>query len=126
EQLHLFLKEVIYFVKEDLIDETDKIMIVEDMPDSVKVNYVKAIVQFIFEENEEIDGNSLSEIQTLMAQLAFDVSLRQEVRAYIAKSDDTLEDIIQKMITDIPRGSEGALNISLIKDMIRVYRVKSP
>ncbi|MBW8350049.1 hypothetical protein K0H71_11380 [Bacillus sp. IITD106] len=124
EQLYLFLQKVIESKDQDLIDETDKIMILEDMHEDVKLNYVKAIVQFVMKENEEIDPKSLSEIQTLMAQLNFDAELRHKIRSYVAEPSLTINELLEKMIVNIPRGSETALEISLVKDMIRVHRAK--
>lgn len=123
-QFYLFLKEVVKLAESNLVDETDKIMILEDMPDEVKVNYVNAIVKFITEEFGDIDGKSLSEIQTLMAQLDFDVTLRNEVRSFIARPNAKMEELLIDMMLHIPRGSETALKISLIKDMVRVHRAK--
>src|SRR5690606_4862491 len=99
-------------------------MILEDMHEDVKLNYVKAIVQFVMKENEEIDPKSLSEIQTLMAQLNFDAELRHKIRSYVAEPSLTINELLEKMIVNIPRGSETAVEISLVKDMIRVHRAK--
>ncbi|MCJ8009334.1 hypothetical protein ACFFF5_13035 [Lederbergia wuyishanensis] len=124
EQLYLFLQKVIESKDQNLIDETDKIMILEDMHEDVKLNYVKAIVQFVMNENDEVDAKSLSEIQTLMAQLNFDAELRHKIRSYVAEPSLTIDALLERMIVNIPRGSENALKISLVKDMIRVHRVR--
>ncbi|MGO4889915.1 hypothetical protein ACJ2A9_19400 [Anaerobacillus sp. MEB173] len=119
-----FLTDVIHFKKTGEVDETDKIVILEDMSDEVKVNYLKVIVQYVLSEYGEVDGVSLSEIQTLMTQLNFTVELRHEVRSYIANVQRELEELLLEMEVSIPTGSEEALQISLIKDVIRVMRIK--
>ncbi|MBM4763228.1 hypothetical protein [Bacillus sp. B15-48] len=124
EQFYLFLQEVLKSKETGMIDESDKIVILEDMPFDVKVNYVKMIVQFVINENGELDGKSLSEIQTLMSQLNFGAELRHEIRSYLAEPEHTLDELIGFMEREIPKGSEAALRISLIKDMIRVHRVR--
>ncbi|RSK28775.1 hypothetical protein EJF36_18895 [Bacillus sp. HMF5848] len=120
-----FFKKVIENKDKGLIDETDKIIILEDMPVDVKLNYIKVIIEFVLEENQEFDGNSLSEIQTLMTQLNFDSQLRHDVRSYIANPSREVITLLNDMMVKIPKGSEQATKISLVKDVIRVHRVKN-
>src|SRR5690625_3646071 len=113
-QFYLFLREVLKYVKNNEADETDKAIILEDMPYEVKLHYVKAIAQFVFETFDEFDAHTLSEIQTLMAQLDFDVMLRHEVRAYLSTLDQSLENLVEPMFCHAPRGCEMALRLFFI------------
>ncbi|MFD2706991.1 hypothetical protein [Salibacterium lacus] len=128
QELYEFLCIVIDLNAEGKVDETDKIVILEDMPQDVKLNYLKAIIHCILSDNNEIDASSLSEIQTLMTQLNFDAELRQEVRSFIAEMKETavyIEELLENMEQGVPKGSgEDALKVSLVKDVIRVNRVR--
>lgn len=122
EEFQTFLRKVIEYREQGLINETDKFIIVEDMPDSVKANYVKAVVQMTLQDDKVIDEDELAEIQVLITQLNFKPELRYEIRLYIANPCLTIDEILSKMDQDTPKGSEYVLHISLLKDMIRVHR----
>ncbi len=122
EEFQTFLEKVTEYREQGLINETDKFIIVEDMPDSVKVNYVKAVVQMTLEDDGVIDEDELAEIQVLVTQLNFEPELRHEIRQYVANPCLTIDDILSEMDQDAPKGSEHVLHISLLKDMIRVHR----
>ncbi|WP_280770658.1 hypothetical protein [Salipaludibacillus daqingensis] len=127
ENLYEFLMEVIEMKSKGNVDETDKIVILEDMPDKVKLSYLKIIILSVLDEEREMDGASLSEIQTLMAQLHFDVNLRSEIRSFIGglnEKKETVTSLVDTMGANVPSGSEEALEISLVKDLLRVNRVK--
>ncbi len=126
ENLYEFLTKVIELKKNGDVDETDKIVILEDMPDEVKLSYIKIIITSILNEGREIDGASLSEVQTLMAQLNFDVNLRSEIRDFVGKlgeSSETVASLVDTMKINVPSNSVEALEISLVKDLLRVNRV---
>jgi len=127
EKLYEFLNEVIDLQTKGIVDETDKIVILEDMPYEVKLNYLKIIILSMLDEEGEMDGASLSEIQTLMAQLDFDVELRGEIRTFIGglkERTETVTGLVVAMEASVPSGSGEALEISLVKDLIRVNRAK--
>jgi hypothetical protein len=117
-----FLEEVLAYKQEGLVNETDKFIIVEDMPDEVKVNYLKAIVQMTKEDDGIIDAKELAEIQVLLTQLKFGPELRHEIRKYVFNPHFKIDEILRIMDNHVPKGSEYALHISLLKDMIRVHR----
>lgn len=127
ENFYQFLMEVIEMKSNGNVDETDKIVILEDMPDEVKLSYLKIIILSMLEDDGEMEGSSLSEIQTLMAQLNFDVNLRSEIRSFVGglkERTETVSSLVDIMQMHVPAGSEEALEISLVKDLLRVNRVK--
>jgi len=111
---------------EGQVDEVDGFVIVEAMRDEVKLAYLQIIIQMTWDDDQRIDQRELAELQTLMTQLNFSPALRHEARAYIASPDQTLEALLATMDHRIPRGSEEALHISLVKDLIRVLRATRP
>ena len=116
------LREVLQLRAKGLLNETDKFVIVEDLNQGTKLAYVQALVNLTLHSDDVIDERELAEIQTLMTQISFSPELRQEVRAYLGNPNQELEDILKQLDAEIPKGSENAVHISLVKDMIRVHR----
>ncbi len=123
---HSFLEKVRELQQQGLIADTDKLIILQDMPDRVKVNYVRAVVQLAMENGGTIDARELAEIQVLMTQLDFSAESRHDIRQYVQEADRSLTDILMEMDRHVPKGSEHALHISLLKDMIRIHRATRP
>ena len=121
--LKVFFDEVLELKEEGLLHETDKFVIVEDMPEEVKKNYLKVIIQMTYQDDNIIDEKEMAEIQTLMTQLDFSPELRYQIRKYIYNPDQSRDQILAQIEDGIPTGSEYALHISLIKDLTRVFRV---
>ena len=122
ESFYGFLINIKRLRDEGKIDETDKILIVEDMPKDVKLNYARIIVNMTFLDDSTIDDKELSELQILMSRLKFDAELRSIVREYISKPDIETPDLIQQMDQAAPKGSQHPLHITLLKDLIYVHR----
>lgn len=122
DKLYEFLNVILKFKEVNDIDGTDKLIIVEDMPVEVKINYMRILINMVFHDDGKIDDDELSELQILMTQLNFDPESRQLIRSYISEPNQETDDIIKDMDDVVPKGTENAFHISLVKDMIRIHR----
>jgi hypothetical protein len=120
--LYLFLKRVVKMKEEGKVDETDKYIIIEDMDEKVKINYLKISINMICEDNRSKDGKMLSELQLLMARLRLNSDSRYEVRKYIENPKEETNILIKKLENAAPKGSQKTLCISLIKDLTIIVR----
>ncbi|NMD71262.1 hypothetical protein HHO41_13235 [Bacillus sp. DNRA2] len=101
--------------------EEQTYVILEDMDEQVKINYLKIIVN-LCNVDEDMDQKELVEIYSLMGQLKFDVQQRMEIRNYITMTDQDIHSLLGEMDTEIPEGSEEVLHLSLLKDCIRISK----
>jgi uncharacterized membrane protein YebE (DUF533 family) len=104
----------------------EEYVIVEELPDALKLGYVNTLVALTCFDDGQIDEREVCEIQVLMAQLRCSTEVRQAVRSGI---DDPAsleaEAEIAKMLAQTPEGMKQALRCSLVKDAIRLDRAKS-
>jgi len=119
-------KEFLDFVKdlknENYLKESDGYVIVQDLSDNIKLNYLKAIIIFTYLDDQEIDSEEVAEIQVLMTQLEFSAELRYKVRELITNAPQfDIKDTITELLSECLSGSEQALSVSLLKDIIRVH-----
>lgn len=117
-----FIQSIVEAKKSGLTKDTDGYIIIEDLPDNLKLNYLKSLIIFTYLDDQEIDSAEISELQVLMTQLNFTAELRHKVRELITgASDFNLQETLTQLTSEAPSGSEQALAISLIKDTIRIH-----
>lgn len=103
--------------------QVDGYVIVEEMPDPVKLAYLGLLVWFTFQGDQRIDDRELSELQVLMTQLRCSAELRHKVRAFIGQPDKLdAAALFADMQASTPSGSGQALGLSLVKDAVRLFR----
>jgi len=105
--------------------EEDQLKEIADMPDELKIAYLKIIVNMTFIDDEEIDEKELAELFLLMTRLELNKDSRFEIRRYITEiSKENLENL-ENLVETIKNNSEAShhksLMISLVKDLINVY-----
>ena len=104
----------------------EEYVIVEELPDALKLGYVNTLVALTCFDDGQIDEREVCEIQVLMAQLRCSTEVRQAVRSGI---DDPAsleaEAEIATILAQTPEGMKQALRCSLVKDAIRLDRAKS-
>ena len=108
------------------VDDTDRMLIVEEMDEAVREAYLELLVNLVFEDDGNIDERELAEIQVLMTQLNCSAELRFRIRTYLAEPDISTPDLLDKLDQHAPRGSERPLHFSLVKEIIRVIRCTHP
>jgi hypothetical protein len=111
---------------EGLTRDVDGYVIVEEMPDAVKLAYLSILVWISFHDDGQIDDRELSELQVLMTQLRCSADLRQAVRGCIGEPEGLdPHALVREMLANTPIGSEEVLAGSLMKDAIRLHRATS-
>lgn len=124
DALRSLLNEVVTLGKSGHEFEGDKIVVVQDMPDTVRLNYARTMIVMVRQHGASIEPDHLSEIQVLMTQLNFGPELRQEARISTSDELPSVDELLTKMEGGIPKGSEKALHLSLVKDLVRMHRVR--
>ena len=118
-----FLNKIITEFEE--YKEEDQLKEIADMPDELKIAYLKIIVNMTFIDDEEIDEKELAELFLLMTRLELNKDSRFAIRRYITEiSKDNIE-TVKNLINIIKENSEDShhksLMISLVKDLINIY-----
>jgi len=118
-----FLNKIITEFEE--YKEEDQLKEIADMPDELKIAYIKIIVNMTFIDDEEIDEKELAELFLLMTRLELNKDSRFEIRKYITEISKNTIEPIENLINIIKENSEEShhksLMISLVKDLINVY-----
>lgn len=106
-------------------EEEDQLKEMADMPNELKVAYLKIIINMTFIDDEEIDEKELAELFLLMTRLKLDKESRFEVRAYITEISHENLISVENLLEIIKNNSEvshyQSLMISLAKDLINTY-----
>ena len=116
-ELHNFLEEIIKLKSEGELGEEDKFIVLECMHEKVKINYLKAIVNFTYIDNV-IDEKEIAEIYSLMCRINMDTESRIKIREYMVSPKDCINEILDEMDKYIPDSSYNALHVSFLKDII--------
>lgn len=107
-------------------DPEPEYVIVEDLPDELKVCYLRVLVWLVHFDDDEIDERELCEIQVLMTQLGCNADVRQAVRSSLEEPAGLRAgEQVAGMLKHLPPESADTtlpLRCSLIKDAIRVRR----
>lgn len=106
-------------------EEEDQLKTLSEMPNELKMAYLKVIINMTFEDDEMIDNKELAELFLLMTRFDLEIDVRFEIRKYITEiSKDNIESL-ESLVEIIQNYSEAShlksLMISLCKDMINVY-----
>ena len=118
-----FLKKIITDFEE--YKEEDQLKDIADMPDELKIAYLKIIVNMTFIDDEEIDEKELAELFLLITRLELNKDSRFEIRRYITEISKNNIEVNENLINAIKENSEvshhKSLMVSLVKDLINVY-----
>lgn len=120
-ELNKFLEEIIKLKNEGELGEEDKLVVLECMDEKVKINYLKAIVNFTYIDNV-INEKEIAEIYSLMCRINMDTESRIKIREYMVNSKDCTDEILDEMDKYIPDSSYNALHISFLKDIIMLEK----
>jgi len=105
--------------------EEDQLKTISEMPNELKVAYLKIIVNMTFVDDGEIDEKELAELFLLMTRLELDTNSRFKIREYITEITNENIQSIESLLNIIQKNSEvshyQSLMISLVKDLINVY-----
>ena len=124
EFLEKFINKILEH--ENFKDE-NQLKIIADMPDPLKIAYLKVIINAALSNDNKIDEKEFAEIFLLMDRVGLEAGKepRFEVRAYM--SEASLENLtdIKDLLEDIKSNSDGSqlksIMISLVKDITNIY-----
>lgn len=107
----------------DQYEVQDQFQPLEELPEELKVAYVKVIINMAYHENQVIESRQLAEILQLICRLKFSPESRDELRSYITSSDQlvSVKSLVRVIDQLSPDGMRKSLHISLVKDLIHIY-----
>lgn len=113
-----FVEQVIECSNEGLTEDSDKYIILEDMPEATKQQYVAIIIDFMLAD-DELSGSELSALYKMMARIKLSTDSRRNLLSYITSAVHTdVESKIASMDANLRPSMREALHISLIKDIL--------
>lgn len=123
ERLAEMLNEIMEVA--DTSEEVSQIITLAEMNENIKIPYMKIIINMAFSDDDIVDSKEYAEIISLITRLDFTPEQRIVLRAYIG-SPEILEDtqtLINQIDENCPPGNDQALHISLMKDIVNLYKV---
>ncbi|MDP8098820.1 hypothetical protein [Pasteurella atlantica] len=120
-----FLNKIVEQFDEDDFKEENQLKVLEDMPEDLKIAYLKIIINMTFIDDQHIDPKELAELFLLMARLKLSQDSRFSLRQYITElSMDNMvsvEDLIEIIKKNSEESHYKSLMISLAKDLINTH-----
>lgn len=119
------LADVLHHAFSDFDDfkEEDQLITLAEMPEALKVAYVKVIVNMAFSDDGQVDKKEFAEILLLMTRLELSNESRFELRSYISAEANLIP--VTDLLTIIDRecipSHNKSIKISLVKDLISIY-----
>lgn len=103
-----------------VIAESNQYAMLADLAPECTVEYLKVIMNFLREDDGQIDKREYSELIAIMARLNISKEMAQELREYRILEDslEETESIIENLKELIPHGSQKNIFHSLIKDIL--------
>jgi hypothetical protein len=103
-----------------VIAESNQYAMLADLAPECTVDYLKVIMNFLREDDGQIDKREYSELIAIMARLNISKEMAQELREYRILEDslEETESIIENLKELIPHGSQKTIFHSLIKDIL--------
>ena len=90
----------------------------------LKIAYLKVMVNMTLADDGIVDEDELAEILQLMTRLDLTIESRYQVREYITNSVEgiTLSELMTIINSECPNSQLKATHISLVKDLISIYK----
>lgn len=105
--------------------EENQLKTIAEMPDELKIAYLKIIVNMTFADDGTIDEKELAEIFLLMTRLELNRESRFKIRTYITEMSADNVESAEKLLGIIKDNAEAShyqsLMVSLAKDLINIY-----
>lgn len=107
----------------DEFEEEDQLITLAEMPEPLKVAYVKVIINMAFSDDGEVDKKEFAEILLLMTRLDLTTDSRFILRSYMsdASTQEELCVLIEQIDIACSSSHNKAVKISLAKDLISIY-----
>ena len=103
--------------------ESNQMYIINEMDSQVKLSYLKVVINMAFSDDGEVDPKEYSEIISLMTRVGFSPEERIKLRTYIIDEEkESNESLLDTIKSKCPKGHEKSLRISLVKDLIIIFK----
>ncbi|WP_202906432.1 hypothetical protein [Morganella psychrotolerans] len=107
----------------DTFEEEEQLVALSEMPEKLKVSYLKVIVNMAYSDDGRIDKDEFAQILLLMTRLELSSESRFALREYSTTPDklESLESLIQTIDEICTPSHNKSVKISLVKDLFSVY-----
>ncbi len=107
----------------DSFKEEDQLITLSEMPEELKVAYLKIIVNMAYSDDGEVDENEFAQILLLMTRLDLTSESRFTLRDYITSLGklESLDTLIQTIDEHCSPSHNKSVKISLVKDLFSVF-----
>lgn len=104
----------------DSYEEENQLVTLAEMPEELKVAYVKVIINMTYADDGLVDEKEFAEILQLMVRLDLSTKSRFELRSYIIDNKQHIDnkDLIDIIDHTCIRSHRKSIHISLTKDLI--------
>lgn len=106
----------------DTFEEEDQLITLSEMPEELKVAYLKVIVNMAYSNDGELDKDEFAQILLLMTRLELSSESRFALREYSTTGKlENLESLIQTIDKTCIPSHNKLVKISLVKDLFSVF-----
>lgn len=106
----------------DTFEEEDQLITLSEMPEALKVAYLKVIVNMAYSNDGELDKDEFAQILLLMTRLELSSESRFALREYSTTGKlENLESLIQTIDKTCIPSHNKLVKISLVKDLFSVF-----
>lgn len=97
----------------------------ESMDSEVKISYVKLLINYIFEEYNEIESKHYSELMSFIVKINIDPEDRIELRGYMLNEDEieSTADLLATISESLSSEDVKIIKQSLVKDLLILYKI---
>jgi len=103
--------------------EERQLIPLDEMQESVKVAYLKVIINAAYHDDALVDEREFAEILLLMTRLDLSPDSRFELRSYMTSGEAHRSPsvLLQQLEKECPSGQVKALHVSLVKDLVNLH-----
>jgi predicted nucleic acid-binding protein len=117
-----FVYKVIAMREQGVLTTEDRYVIVQDMAEEFRVEYVKMAVLLALSDDNEISSLELAEVQLLMTRLELSQAARRRLWRFVAGNRVSTEAVLEELERLAPKGALPVLVLSLLKDLMAIAR----
>lgn len=100
-------------------EQKDQTKPLESMDDSIKITYVKLMVNYALSGDKKVSGDEYAEIMSFVSRIQLPVEARTQIRGYLSgETTDSTEELMGQLEAEVPSGSFDIVKKSILKDML--------
>lgn len=107
----------------DEFEEEIQMLSLSEMPEELKIAYVKVIINMAIDNDGVVDEKEMAEIFLLMTRLELSKEARFDIRSFLSTAGDMVstEELVSKIDKLVVASYNKSIKISLVKDLINVH-----